>query len=191
VPPINRRSLRLPGYDYTQPGAYFVTMVTQERAMILGKISDACVQLSPLGMIVEEELIRTQQIRPDVEIDAYIIMPNHIHAIFVINENSLTHHEAERQSKKSDSDNVGAHSCAPLRRPSRSLGSIIAGFKSVTTKRCNILRQTYNASIWQRSFHEHIVRSEADLNAIRAYIEANPLQWGQDRENPDYFAKNG
>ncbi len=129
-----------------------------------------------IGEIVHDEWLLTAIIRPSIELDAFIVMPNHFHAILVI----------------TDADGVGAHGCAPLQtphstslyRPPKSLGSIVAGFKSTVTKRANQLRDTSGAPLWQRSFYDRIIRDEQSLNKARQYIIANPAQWPLDRENP-------
>ena len=197
-----RHSIRLREYDYTQPGAYFVTVVTDNRVLVLSKIVDGQIQLSPLGKIVEEELLQTSQIRPFVEIDAYVIMPNHVHVIFIINDDPNAAKEKAGVNLNSDvtSHTVAAHSCAPLQRQSsqspagnrgapiqrlpRSLGSMIAGRKSITTKRANLFRRTPSAPLWQRNYYEHIIRSDQSLDAARTYILSNPYQWELDPENP-------
>ncbi len=188
MPNLERRSIRLREYDYTQPGAYFVTVVTHNRVQVLSKIADGQIQLTPLGKIVEEELIQTSQIRPNVEIDTYIIMPNHIHVIFLVHEDShpVKEKDGAKQNDGVTSHPVGAHSCAPLllQRQPRSLGSLLAGIKSITTKRVNLLLCTPSTPLWQRNYYEHIIRSGKSLDAARAYILSNPFHWAHDPENP-------
>ena len=177
-PRYHRRSIRLKGYDYTQPGAYFVTICTHGRKMLFGRVVDGEMQLNEFGEIVREEWFRSPDIRAEIELfpTEFVVMPNHIHGIVWIVE--------------TDTD-VGAHSRAPLRRdraplhrPPRSLGSFIAGFKSVVTKRINALRETPGARVWQRNYYERIIRDERALNAIRRYILTNPSRWSLDRYNP-------
>jgi REP element-mobilizing transposase RayT len=170
----HRRSIRLQGYDYTQSGAYFVTLCTHQRDCLFATISvDGELILNDVGRIVEEEWCRSAEIRKEIELDTFAVMPNHLHGIVVI----------------SRADVVGATGRSPLPpvRPgpaSHSLGALIAGFKSATTKRINLLRKTPGQPVWQRNYYEHIVRNERDLNAIRIYIENNPMNWALDRENP-------
>jgi putative transposase len=176
----HRRSIRLAGYDYSREGAYFITICSAGRACIFGQICDGRMQLSSAGAIVNEEWHRSAEIRRELRLDAFVVMPNHIHGIvFVI------------------APSVGAHGGAPSggapvphpslldgRRP-RSLGSFVAGFKSATTSRINAERGTPGEPIWQRNYYDHIVRNAADLGRIRRYIAANPARWSMDRENPD------
>ncbi len=170
-----RRSIRLPEYDYTQPGAYFVTICTHNREPLFGQVVDGEMVLNKYGQIVWEEWFRSANIRAGIELftNEFVVMPNHIHGIVWI------------------VDAVGATGRSPLqpthpRGPaSRSLGSFIAGFKSIVTKRINAHRATPGARVWQRNYHEHIIRTERVLNVIRQYIVENPLCWDLDRCNPD------
>jgi putative transposase len=173
----HRRRVRLMGWDYARAWWYYVTVCSANRLCIFGQVKNDCMVNSDIGKIVEEEWLRTPIIRPEVELDAYVIMPNHVHAIIVINE-----------TRKEDIQCVGTHGRASLRRAPRSLGSLIAGFKAITTKRINMYRQTPFVPVWQGRFHDHIIRNDADLHCIRAYIANNPLQWSLDEENPDFRA---
>lgn len=169
-----RKSIRLKNYDYSSAGEYFVTICTYDRKCLFGEIAGEEMRLSSIGSIVQEEWLRTPILRSGVSLDAYVIMPNHIHGIVVLQEDD--------QNKKSF---VGTHSCASLQRQPRSLGSIIAGFKSAATKRINETRKMLQFPVWQNRFYEHIIRNEKDLNNIRDYIMNNPLQWKFDEENPN------
>jgi REP element-mobilizing transposase RayT len=166
----HRRSIRLPGYDYVGPGAYFVTICTDHRRHLFGQVVTGEMRLSALGAIVREEWLRTPSIRPGIEVDALAVMPNHVHGIIVLPGGPVT---AE----------VGAHSCAPLRRPRRSLSSFVAQFKATAARRINARRGTPGARVWQRNYYEHVIRSDATWTAICVYIEANPALWPYDRDN--------
>jgi putative transposase len=176
----HRRSIRLPGYDYAAAGAYFVTISTQDRACLFGELVAGEMRLNGLGRIVQAEWLRSETIRREIALDEFVVMPNHIHGIVIISP--------------SDPPCRGARPCAPtratsaralLRRAPRSLGSFIAGFKSVVTKRINEVRSTPGVPVWQRNYHDHIIRNDDDLNRIREYILLNPSWWADDRENPD------
>jgi putative transposase len=125
-----RKSIRLKEYDYTSSAEYFITICTYNRKYLFGEIVNEEMRLSPLGLIIQEEWLKTKSIHPEIELDEYVIMPNHLHGIIVIKE----------ESKKNTA--VGTHSRASLQRKPRSLGSLIAGFKSNTTKRINEMRNT-------------------------------------------------
>ena len=171
----NRRSIRLTKYDYSWPGAYFVTICTHHRMEIFGKIIDRKIELNELGEIVNEEWSKSEIIRFEIKMDLFAIMPNHIHGIVMIKPNVGDGH-------------VGAHGRAPLRRNNtipyrapKSLGSFIAGFKSICTRRINQLRETPGKPVWQRNYHEHIIRDENSLRKIREYIVNNSFAWQMDK----------
>lgn len=144
----HRRSIRLPSYDYASPGGYFITICTHNRQNLFGEIVDGEMVLNEYGEIVRDEWAKTSIIRSEIELDQFIIMPNHIHGIvFIFNENCINknHHE--------NSNIVGADGRPPLQRRPRSIGSLIAGFKSACTKQINIIRNTPTNSVWQRNYY--------------------------------------
>jgi REP element-mobilizing transposase RayT len=188
----HRGSIRLREYDYSQPGGYFVTLCTHRRECILGDIADGNVQLNQFGEIVKEEWLRTEQIRPEITMDEFMVMPNHMHGIIMIrndipNISVGAHGGASLWGRRTPKDR--AHINSPLRREPKTLGSIIAGFKSVVTHRINLLRKTPLTPIWQRNYYEHIIRDEENLNRIRQYIIDNPVKWDEDEENPQNWKK--
>ncbi|MBN1247973.1 MAG: transposase [Anaerolineae bacterium] len=158
-----QESSRLPGWDYGGAGYYFITICTEDEICCLGKIIEGTAYVSPLGMIVAEEWWRTPQIRPYVQLDAYQVMPNHFHGILVITQ--------------SQADSEGAP--AKSRLAADSVSSIFGQFKSVCTKRIWALGAADFR--WQERFHDHIIRSEEELERIRAYIQGNPGKWHEDR----------
>jgi REP element-mobilizing transposase RayT len=123
-------------------------------------------KLNELGNIVEEEWLKTEKLRKDVELDYYVIMPNHFHGI-IINNSRGTMHRAPTNPKFGN----------PI---SGSLSTIIGAFKAAVTRKINRLIKQPVSKIWQRNFYEHIIRNENDLNNIRKYIEFNPLKWELD-----------
>jgi len=164
-------SIRLPWWDYSQAGWYFVTVCTNKRQCVLGEIVEGSVVLSPVGLIVEEEWRRTATVRPNVSLDEFVMMPNHLHGILVINEGP----------KKTSHRDV---STKPNLK-SNSLGAIIGQFKSVCTKR--IRGAGFLQFYWQQRFYEHIIRDERSLESIRQYIVDNPGKWDLDDDNPKNF----
>jgi REP element-mobilizing transposase RayT len=170
----NRRSIRLTGYDYTQPGAYFVTICTQDRACLSGEVVDGVMVLNAIGQIVDDEWRLSATLRNEIELDECVVMPNHVHGIVVI--------DTTRRGDRPVAPTTHGVTCGP--KP-RSLGAFIAGFKSTVTKRINEMRNTPGVSVWQRNYYEHIIRNDESLNSIREYIINNPLQWELDRENPN------
>ena len=174
-----RRSIRLQGYDYTQSGAYFVTLCIHQRECLLGDIVDGLLRVNSWGEIVQEEWLRTEILRPAVALDDFVIMPNHFHGIICI----------ANDGRDTELIRRGTARRAPTReqfgRPvSGSLPTLIRAFKSATTKRINERRGTTGILVWQRNYYEHIIRNEEALKRAREYIALNPLRWHLDCENP-------
>lgn len=176
----DRRTFRLRGYDYAQPGSYFVTACTQGRQLLFGVVLGGQMRVNEFGGIVQEEWFRTQQIHPEALLDVFVVMPNHIHGIIIINQSrtgvnhGVTHPRATQ-------------TVAPARPAgpgSGSLGAILGQIKSITTKRINLMRRTPQEPVWQRNFYEHIIRTQQALDKIREYILTNPERWPFDPENP-------
>ncbi|MCA9408484.1 MAG: transposase [Candidatus Omnitrophica bacterium] len=163
-----RKSIRLKNYDYRQEGAYYITVCTFEKIEIFGHIMDGKMVLNDIGKIVYDEWKNTEKLRPNVLLDAFIVMPNHIHGIIIMNWSMSD------DTIKNDVPNK-------FRSPSQTIGSIVRGFKSVSTKRINIYRNSPSRYVWQRNFHDHIIRNEKDFNRIREYINNNPKQWDYDQ----------
>jgi putative transposase len=186
----HRRTVRLPAYDYAGPGLYFVTICAHERAALFGGVAEDTMRLSPFGWIAEEEWQRTPHVRADVALDHHVVMPNHVHLLFAI---TVDHADPSLSSTPGPSDTVGATRCVALdgargdiRRNAKgpiaqSVGAIIGQYKSAVSRRINAVRETPGASVWQRGYHEHIVRNERQANRIRHYILENPAQWQRDR----------
>ena len=160
----SRKSPRLRGYDYTQHGVYFVTICTHRLAPKFGRVVDGNSLLNDLGELVDKEWRKTAELRPTVEVGLYVVMPNHIHGILFISEGQ----------------NTGL-STGKATLLANSLGSIVAQFKSVVTKRSRKLANPPNLPIWKRNYFDHIVRNEQDLERIQRYIIANPARWNEDR----------
>jgi len=168
-----RRSIPLPDHDYRSPGAYFVTICTHQGDLLFGDVVDDEVALNEYGQIAHEEWRASEDIRREIELDAFVIMPNHVHGIVWIRDTG--------DDPAVGTHDAGANGRAPLHRPPRSLGSFIAGFKSAATGRINRLRGTPGAPVWQRNYYERIIRNDAALGRIRKYIQHNPARWAEDR----------
>lgn len=177
-----RRSIRLPGYDYSQAGYYFVTICCYQRKCLLGEIINGTMRLNQYGEIVQKEWLKSAVIRTEISLDEFIVMPNHFHGIVIINPVGA------------NINPVGANGCSPLPESSKkpimplmkpkSLSSLMAGFKSSVTKQINIIRNTPGTKVWQRNYYEHIIRDEKALNNIRQYIINNPMSWYKDQLHP-------
>jgi REP element-mobilizing transposase RayT len=191
-----RRSVRLRGYDYAHPGAYFITICTHHREPILGRILDQVVHLTPMGEIACSEWMRTQAIRPRITVDAFVIMPDHLHGILVITDaDDMGGRGTPRRAPTTATPHAPpATPHAPLATPhartasdmtpterfghptSDSVPTIVRSFKATTTKQINRSRGTPGAPVWQRGYYEHVIRSDAELEQVRKYIRANPAR---------------
>jgi REP element-mobilizing transposase RayT len=174
----HRRSIRLKGYDYSQPGAYFVTICTHDRGCLFGEVVDEAMQLNDAGRVAAATWDALPSYYPGVELDAFVVMPNHVHGMIIVEANVGAIHESplpESPQRKF----MGV-----VNRRRMVLSKIIGRFKMVSAKRINILRNTPGMTVWQRNYYEHIIRDEDELSRIREYIVNNPLQWAVDRENP-------
>ena len=209
----DRRSIRLKGYDYSADGLYFITICTKERNHYFGRVIDGKMVLNERGQIVKNEWLNTINVRKDeVILHEYIVMPNHFHAIIEICRRGVSHtpqihtpqshtpqsHTPQSHTPQSHTpddglttsdrgvcdtidrgvcDTIDRGVCnTPLRSPSKTLGSIIRGFKSAVTKQIGF-------PVWQRNYHEHIIRNTNAFTKISNYILNNPAQWHCDMFN--------
>jgi len=187
----HRRSIRLSGYDYSRHGAYFVTICTQDRECLFGGISDGEMVLNEAGTMIEKwrnELINKFS---NIELDQDVIMPNHLHGIIMI---------CKPQDKTVGTDlrvcpeigeyiNRSEHTGSPLRMKKNTISHMVQWFKTMTTNEYirhvrNDGWKPFKGKLWQRNFHERVIRNEDELNRIREYILNNPLKWHLDRDNP-------
>ena len=185
----HRQSVRVKDYDYTSNGYYFVTICTHDKQQLFGQIKTrrgtACCALCILcalneyGNIVNDEWIKSAHIRNKIELDEFVIMPNHIHGIIIINDLGNDLGTARRAPTGQFGFSV-----------SGSLPTIVRAFKSASTKRINELRNSPGQKLWQRNYYEHIIRDEKDLNRIRKYIKDNPAKWEDDEYYKDEIASS-
>lgn len=178
----HRRSVRLPHFDYGSAGAYFVTVCAAQKRPVFGQIEQREMRPNAYGMIAAEEWQRLAAIRPEIAIDEFVVMPNHFHAIFWITREPNV--GVRLASPKFLFHKPGDASIAPTGTAPKSLGAVIGGFKSGVTCKINRYRAERNlppVKVWQRSFHDRIIRDEKELIAIRKYIIENPLHWDTDK----------
>jgi REP element-mobilizing transposase RayT len=217
----SRRSLRLKGYDYSWPGAYFITIVTQDRACLFGEVVDGEMRLNEAGRRVEKWWAELHHKFPNVQTDEFVIMPNHFHGIVMIMSNPVgadlcvcpdetdagmgAHVGADLRVCPDNTDaHMGAHTGAPLRvcpddtgaHAGAPLPEIVQWFKTMTTNEyIRGVKQSgwppFRGRLWQRNYYEHIIRNDDELRRIREYITDNPLRWALDRENPDVVGAHG
>jgi REP element-mobilizing transposase RayT len=168
----HRHTIRLQGYDYSQSGAYYVTIVAHGRECLFGEIVDvadvgaglrpaptATMKLNEFGKIVQRAWFDLPKHYPHVELGTFCIMPNHVHAVIILID-----------------------VVAIKRHP---LSEIVRAFKSFSARRINELRKMQGVPVWQRNYYEHIIRNAEEHNRIHLYIESNPVNWIKDNENPE------
>ena len=166
-----RRSVRLQGYDYRQSGAYFVTICAYQKLCLFGQIREGKMIVNDLGKIIIDCWQLLSQVRRGVEIDAFVVMPNHIHGI-ILNFDEESVDGATRSLRNVHFSTSNSYS--------GSLGVIVGQFKRAVTIRSKLIAQLPEQPIWQRNFYEHIIRSERSLADIRKYICQNPARWLED-----------
>jgi REP element-mobilizing transposase RayT len=159
--------MRLAGFDYSRFGAYFVTICLQDQHTLLSDVVDGCVQLTSAGQIVERCWNEIPRHYPYVALDAYVVMPNHMHGVLALTE------PAGAGLMEPVAAGLTEPVAAGHARPLQPLSAIVGSFKSAVTKQIG-------KPIWQRSYWDRIIRSDAELHTIRAYIEDNPSRWPVD-----------
>lgn len=178
----NRRSIRLKGYDYSQVGAYYVTIVAYRRECLFGAIVNKETRLSKFGVVVEQQWEKLPKRFPSIELGAYMVMPNHMHGIIVITDGRGT---AETLTAFDDESSRRAPTQERFQKPVKgSIPTIIRSYKSAVSYRINLMRKTDGVPVWQRNYYEHIIRNDKDLQSKTDYIYANPQLWDEDDENP-------
>ena len=182
----HRRTIRLRDYDYSTAGAYFVTICTFERECLLGDAVDGEMRLNGMGQIVATIWDSLPERYPDVDADAFVIMPNHIHGIIVINGDVQV--GAIHESPDLDlpqHERAIRESPLPNRR-TMTLSKVIGYLKMNTAKRINQLRDNPGASVWQRNYYERVIRNDQELQSIQQYVVDNPAKWQEDENHPSH-----
>ncbi len=182
---------RLQGWDYTAAGWYFVTICAKDRCCYFGKVENDIMRLSVVGEIVAEEWLKAEQVRVGVQLDQWVLMPNHLHGIVIILEGSEPPPAVETPAMGPETPSAmgpetpqrGVSTTKGSRLKPNSLGAIIGQFKSSCTKR--IWAAGNSDFSWQSRFYDHIIRDEQSLNNIREYIINNPIKWTLDKDNSE------
>jgi REP element-mobilizing transposase RayT len=159
-----RRSIRLQTYDYTRAGAYFITVCTARRECLFGQIRDGAMFSNAAGECVARAWNALPQRYQCVALDAFVVMPNHIHGVIRLGDS--------------------ADASAPGPQVSRSLGDIVRAFKSLSAVAVNRVIGRQGRPLWQRNYYERIIRDDEEWNRVREYIARNPTRWDDDAENP-------
>jgi REP element-mobilizing transposase RayT len=159
----HRRSIRIPDYDYSQPGYYFVTICTYNKECLFGRIVDGKMVLNEDGKIISKTWLWLSEQYTYIRLHEWIIMPNHLHGIIEYRD-----------------DCRGGSRTAPTVIKYKPLGRIIGAFKTVSTNRINTIQNTSDSRLWQRNYWEHVIRDENDLIRVRSYKINNPLKWSND-----------
>lgn len=174
----HRHSIRLKDYDYAQSGAYFVTICTHNRECLLGEIVAGDMRVNDIGHIVSNSWQWLAQQHPDVGLDTWVVMPNHLHGIVVMGLGTDGVGGADGRT--------GGSRTAPTEPTQRKpFGRLIGAFKTVSTKSINRLRGTSAGPFWQRNYYERIIRDETELHRVREYIVNNPARWAEDDNYPN------
>ena len=175
LPRHHRRSIRLTGYNYASPGAYLVTICAADRKCLFGDIVADAMRPNACGSVVVACWNEIPNHFPDVRLDEFALMPNHMHGILIIE--ACDKPDAPTHAAGSTSQRFGAPTA-------QSLPTIVRSFKAAVTKRVRELAGKPDLEIWQRNYYEHVIRNEESLNEIRRYIQENSLRWALDKENP-------
>lgn len=164
----HRRSIRLRGYDYRRPGAYFVTIAAHRGARIFGSIVGEAMQLNEAGGIVQAAWDALPTHFPSVSTDAFVVMPDHLHGIVIIGSPTRRTDVARRDGDVRPGAGL---------KPAPTLTEIIRALKTFSARRINAMRGVVGVPVWQRNYYEHIIRDTESLHRIRQYIIDNPRRW--------------
>ncbi len=214
-----RKPIRLHDFDYAEPNAYFVTICTRNRACLFGRIIDEVMHLNDFGRIASEMWKTIPAHFPNMVLDEWVVMPNHVHGIIFIVELSrrgivspqepctklrATHasplpRDSDRRIQRppvgarhaSPGTDADSHKLPKINAAPRngSIGVAVGSYKSAVTKHIGDVFGESDGSIWQRGFYDHVIRNRTALDRIRRYIAENPARWSRDPENPDRNSK--
>ncbi|GAC1374440.1 MAG: transposase [Aquirhabdus sp.] len=163
----HRRSIRLKHYDYSQAGLYFITLCTHQRLSLFGDVVAGEMQLNEMGRVVQDVWQDLPNHYTHVELDCFVVMPNHVHGIVRFNGDVRSIHQSPTLQAQISRRNMG-------------LPKLVGRLKMVSAKRINQLRENQGVPVWQRNYHEHIIRHENAHIKIADYIHTNPLRWQED-----------
>jgi putative transposase len=195
----HRRSIRLKGYDYSSAGSYFITICTYQRECLFGEISNGEMQLNQYGQIVQLHWQNLPKYHPRLQLDEFVVMPNHMHGILVLKDNRDVFHDRNDGVGAGLVDKFSVEKQKLSAKPAptvdtgierdRGISEIIRGFKTFSARRINQIRHKPGIPVWQRNYYEHIVRDESSFQKIRQYIQTNPIAWEIDQLHPNNPSK--
>ena len=165
-----RKNPRLQEYDYAQEGMYFVTICTHQRIYYFGHIQEDTMQLNAMGVIAHQEITNIRTYWESVEVDSFIVMPNHVHLIVTFNHAVGTAFLPSAAQPETDTQ-----------KHVPALAHVIGNYKAGVTRRIRLELAHSKFKVWQTRFHDHIIRNETSLNQIRQYVSQNPALWEKDR----------
>jgi putative transposase len=175
----HRKTIRLKGYDYAQPGAYYITICSYERQYLFGEIIGGVMHLNLISETIQNCWHRLPQQFPFIELDAFVIMPNHLHGIILITDRNTNKSQLFKQPIVVQPISPSKEPTLPKGTKPGSLGALVQNFKSIVTRRVNRLTKNCG-TIWQDGYYEEIIRDDRAYNNIRKYIVENPLKWHED-----------
>ncbi len=175
----NRNSIRIPRYDYSQAGYYYITICTEKHEDLFGVIENSQIILSDLGIIVKECWEDIPNHFPNISLDQWIIMPNHLHGILVISSKDALTPVGVQDLEPLQSGDCSYHRFQHISK--QSIGAIVQSFKGTVTREWH--KENPDQNIWQRNYWERVVRNEKELLAFREYIQNNVLSWELDSLN--------
>ena len=189
----HRKSIRLQGFDYSMPGAYFITICVKNRECLFGKINNGKMKLNKYGKITQQCWLDIPNHFPHAKLDEFIVMPNHIHGIIILDNivvvGANNYSPLQQQTHQNLSPTQTHQNFLSANQPmhnnlnqcgtSKTIGSIVRGFKIGVTKWFRQNTEIY--TVWQRNYYEHIIRHDDELNRIRKYIIENPMNWEMDQ----------
>ena len=164
---------RLQDFDYARAGAYFLTLVLEGRPHLMGEVAEGEMSLKDAGRVVADCWTDLPNHYPHVRLDAFVVMPNHVHGVLILSE--------ENGIGLNDEVKAGLKP-APTKR--HAVPEVVRGFKTFSARCVNKSRRTLGCAVWQRNYYEHVIRDDRCLDRIREYIVDNPRRWNLDRENP-------
>ena len=173
-----RRSIRLRGYDYSTPGAYFITVCTQNRLPLFGEVANDKMASNRLGEVVQNSWEKLPDHYDDLILDAFVLMPNHVHGVIILEDGTT-------------GVGAGFKPALPASRRRHGVPEIVRAFKTFSARRINKMRESPGTPVWQRGFYDHVIRNQHELGRVRAYVMDNPRKWSEDVDNPVNWRRRG